>query len=249
MSMSQATDFAGKQISQISDYLEKHLKDWDEQGVPRPIAHTDQDHVFIAWPHSQFGRFSGQKNHIDSNFCELYEYLQNLNGRLFVIVCGLWLKVVGSASIFVCDSKGDQGIDLLGILGNSSLRSLILAVQSKTSNHPITVGTILTEFGKFRGLTSTQRYQEYRRALKLENSIVGNSWNYLIVANQVFDNRARIVATKLGILLKSIHQIAFDLSSCYSQVEVGNEVDRIASVYAGRSMADLSVDFAKCINI
>ena len=128
-----ASEFANDQFDQMCEFLERHLRDWDSQGVPRPLAQTDQDHVFVAWPHEQFLRYSGLSERIDANFCELFEYIQSLNGRSFLVICALWLKCIGFRRILICDSGGDEGVDVLAVLEQGGLRSLIAVIQAKTA--------------------------------------------------------------------------------------------------------------------
>ena len=67
----------------MCDVIERHFGDWVAQGVPRPIAQTDQEHVFVAWPHDQFRRYSGlERKTIPSDLCvmvKVYEFSYNLH--------------------------------------------------------------------------------------------------------------------------------------------------------------------------
>ena len=222
-----SAEIANEQFGSLVDYLENHLVDWDAQGIPRPITRTDQEHVFLAWPHASFLRYSGLREAIDQNFCELFEYLQELDGKQFLIVCALWLKILGCRRIFICDSRGDEGVDVLGLLEEGALRSLVAVVQAKTASQPIGRGLVLAEYGKYKMLPHTEKYVQYRRALEVDSRIEGATWSYMILANQTFNWSARKVAARLGILLRSVHQITFLLAKRYAKLRIENEVDRL----------------------
>lgn len=222
-------EVANDQFGQLVESLERHMADWDAQGIPRPLTETDQDYIFLAWPHVQFLRYSGLTERIDDNFCELFGYIRTLDGKQFLVVCALWLKCVGFKKIFICDARGDEGVDVLGLLEEGGLRSLVAVVQAKTSKEPIGRGLVLTEYGKYQMLPHTERYIQYRRALELDSRVEGVSWSYMILANQSFNWGARTVASKLGILLRSVHQLSFLLAQRYSRAEVENAVNRLSS--------------------
>ena len=57
-----SAEIANRQFAALTDYLERQLSDWDAQGVPRPLTRTDQENVFLAWPHEQFLRYSDWRN-------------------------------------------------------------------------------------------------------------------------------------------------------------------------------------------
>ena len=132
-----SAEIANDQFVALTDYLERQLADWDAQGVPRPLTRTDQERIFLAWPHEHFRRYSGLDETIDENFCDLFDYVQVLNGRQFLVLCALWLKTLGFRKIYICDSRGDEGVDVLGLLEDGGLRSLVAVVQAKTSSEPI----------------------------------------------------------------------------------------------------------------
>ena len=234
-----STEVANEHFRLVTEQVERHLAEWDAQGIPRPLAPTDQEHIFVVWPHAQFLRYSGLTATIDGNFCDLFEYIRTLDGKEFLIICALWLKVLGFRKIFICDSRGDEGVDVLGILEAGGLSSLVAVVQAKTSNQLIGRGLVLSEYGKYMMLPHTEKYIQYRRALDIDARIEGATWSYMILANHSFNWGARRVASKLGILLRSVHQITFSLANRYSKEQIEREVTRLA-----RSIrADLSLNF------
>ena len=244
-----AADFVEEHFVQLCEVIETHFCDWDAQGIPRPIAQTDQDHVFVAWPHDQFRRFSGLQEIIDGNFCEVFDFVKGVDGRAFLVICALWLKGMDFREIYICDGRGDEGVDLLGMLNQGGLRSLIAVIQAKTSNRTVTRGTVVSEYGKYKSLIHTPKYMEYRRALGIDGSIQGGTWAYVIMANQSFNETARVAARNLGVLLRSVHQISFDISKKYTKSQIAAEVDRIVNLEEGAPKADLTVNFCRQLKI
>ena len=244
-----ATDYVTEHFTKLCDVIERHLLDWDAQGIPRPIAQTDQDHIFVAWPHSQFRRYSGLSEIIDGNFCEVFDFVKGVDGRAFLVICALWLKCMEFREIYVCDGRGDEGVDLLGMLNQGGLRSLIAVVQAKTSNNTVNRGTVLSEYGKYKSLFHTPKYLEYRRALGIDGSIQGGTWMYVIMANHSFSGSARIAARTLGVLLRSVHQISFEIAKKYTKAQIAVEVDRIVNAEEGAPRADLTVNFYRQLEI
>lgn len=237
-------ELSNDQFGQLCDFVERHLTDWDAQGIPRPLAQGDQDHIYVAWPHDQFARYSGLSERIDQNFCEVFEYIQSLDGKEFLVICALWLKCIGFNKVFVCDGRGDEGVDMLGLLEQGGLRSLVAVVQAKTSNSPIGRGLLLSEYGKYQMLSHTTKYIEYRRALDLDNRIEGVSWSYMLLSNQTFDFSARRDSSRLGILLRSIHQLTYFLAQDYTKEQIKAEVDRLSP-----PRADLTANFCSKLSI
>ena len=240
-----SAEFASEHFRLLTEQIEHHLGEWDAQGIPRPLTPTDQEHIFLVWPHAKFLRYSGLTATIDGNFCDLFEYFRALDGKEFLIVCALWLKVLGFRKIFICDSRGDEGVDVLGILESGGLSSLVAVVQAKTSNQPIGRGLVLSEYGKYMMLPHTEKYIQYRRALDIDARIEGATWSYMILANHSFNWGARKVASKLGILLRSVHQITFSLASRYSKEQIEKEVARLTKLIR----ADLSTNFYGSLRI
>ena len=244
-----ANELANDQFVQLCGTLERHLQDWDLQGVPRPLAQTDQDHIFVAWPHEEFCRHSGLSERINTNFCDIFEYTRSLTGNQFLVICALWLKCGGFNSIFICDSVGDEGVDVLGLLDGGELRSLVASVQAKTSSDPIGRGLVLAEYGKYMMLPHTEKYVEYRRALGVDSRVEGVSWSFMVLGNNSFNSGARRVSNRLGILLRSIHQISYSLANNYTKADIKGEVDRLCGPRGDELKPDLTTNFLSKLQI
>ena len=240
-------EMASKHYNQISDRVESYLKDsWDHLGIPRPLVRGESDPVFVSWRHTGFLRYSGLPHAIDENFCDIFDYVRTSDPERFLLVCALWLKIAGFQRIYICDSRGDEGADLLGIIEGGPLRSVAVVVQAKTSNRPISRGDVLREFGKYRLLPHTNRFAEYRDALDLRERRDGLSWVYIIIANTNFDWRATHDSSMLGVLLRSIPQVAYHLASHCSRRELVDEIERL---FPSLKRPNLSLDYSKALSI
>ena len=246
MSEIEATEKADRQIHGVRRSLDRYLEDWEAQGVPRPIvADTEQEHIFVVWPHAEFERFSGRDEGIDRNFCEIYRYLQGMDGRRFLIVCALWLKCLGFGTTFICDGRQDEGVDLLARLEKGGLRALSVVVQSKTSKGRLGRGTVVSEYCKFLALPNSGKNRTYRELLRVESSRDGAALVYLLLTNSEFDAAAQDAARKLGFLVRSNAQLSFVIGKRCSKEQVEQEVNRLQ----GRIGVDLGTNFAQLIRI
>ena len=92
---------------------------------------------------------------------------------------------------------------------------------------------------------NTDKYFSYRKALRVDGRADGTSWNYMIFTNHVFDPTAQKTASRLGVLLRSVHQTAFVLAKRYSTSAVKAEVDKLVNL----AVADLGSNFCDRISI
>lgn len=241
----QSEEMAGNQIDHLCRSLEQHLSYWDAQGIPHPFTQTDQKNIFLTWRHAQFYKYSGLSQTIDANFCEIFEYIQSLDGSQFLVVCALWLKCAGFHKIYICDARGDKGVDILGLLEEGALRSLVMVIQAKTSKEPITQGQVFNEYRKYLMLPDTSKYIQYRRALEMDTRVDGSSWTYTILANNSFNYHAQKTSRECGILLRSIHQITFLLTGKYTKNQIEKEVMHLSPSVR----ADLESNFYSKLSI
>lgn len=151
---------------------------------------------------------------------------------------------VSFRKMYICDSRGDEGVDLLALLEQGGLRSQVAVVQAKTSIAAICRGLVLTEYGKYQMMPNAEKYIQNRRALDLDNPIEGSSWSYMLLSNPPFDFNARKVSCCLGILLRFIHQITVFLAKKHTKDQIEGEVDRLSP-----PRADLSSNFFTKLSI
>lgn len=211
----QAEEKASDWQTQLSIVLSKRTHDWQALGIPPPIVpNPDTPQVGITWSHPKYLEITGLEP-IDSNFCEILNWLESLNGQDFLFPCAAFLKIIGATDIRITDGKGDEGIDLIGRITNGPTKSVVFWGQSKTKQStPSTISrdTVLIDYSKYIGLPNTEIYRKYRKALGLDDSVDGLSPSYIFFTNSDFAFGARKSANDLGILLRCRRQIAFWLS-------------------------------------
>ena len=234
-----AHEQASLDVIKVLEVLEAKLADWDAQGVPRPLIRVEDRHTFISWLHKEYLRYSGAPRGLDVDYCKLLSFVQGTDSRQFLVVCALWLKCLGVREIRVVDAKGDGGVDLLAVVADGPLRSLIVAVQAKTSTGTLDRSMVFEEFGKFSMLPQTKMYSVYRSVLSLDEAQDGAPWCYGIFTNSGFDSGARAAAGSLGIMLRSGRQIAYNLRKCHSAASVVAEVERLTPHLRGNPRVDL----------
>ena len=232
-----ASEVAEEELIRLVRAIETRMREWDEQGVPRPLHATDQEAVFVTWAHGSFVRYAGHMT-IDRNYCEILQYVRTAGPKRFVILSALWLRCLGCRRILVSDGPHDGGVDVLGVIGSGGLRSLAVFVQSKTSSSKVNRDTIAKEHSTFSALAvpTNHRFAAYRKALNIETHEDGTATVYLVLSNNSFDGGARKMARTLGLLLRSPQQIAQLLSRRYSL----RRIEEIVEVVAPSVRADLT---------
>ena len=170
------------------------------------------------------------------------QWLGTLTPRGFLLPCVLFLKTLGASRVFVTDGPNDEGVDIIGRIGEGALQSTTLFCQVKTQNAHVGREQLLTEYGKYLALPHTKKYQRYREALGLDQSVDGSSYLYVFMTNQGFAIPSRQIARSLGILLRSRIQIAHWLSQHMTVAELV-DVQRVIGVEpvadVTRNLADL----------
>ena len=209
-----ADELAEKWRHNLLDQVEHTLTTrWDSLGIPRPIAFLEESNdTLVTWTHPKFSELSGF-DPLTENYFAIVEWLCALNPEEFLIPCACLLALLGAEFIFITEGSGDKGIDCIGRIDHGLFRSLCFFVQAKKSNSIIAREVVLIEFGKYQMLPCTDRYKTYLEKLKIGNSSDGMAIIYMIATNNEFHPSARIVASSLGILLRSRTQLAHMLSS------------------------------------
>ena len=225
-----AVEIAEGELQALTKTLDRYMADWEEQGIPRPICETDQDDVFLTWSHKKFQAYSGLTESLDRNYCEVLQYLGDADPKQFLVLCGLWLRCVGCRTILVCDGPNDGGVDLLGVIPDGGLRSIVLVIQAKTSRHNIDAKTVLSDFNKYEWhrTQNTATFSRYRNALRVDDRIDGTAWVYLVLSNSAFGRGAQKIARSTGFLLRSARQMALVLRQQYTRETAEGVVDKLS---------------------
>ena len=208
-----ADELAEKWRLNLERQIEQTLSQyWDTLGIPRPIAFSDNNDTLITWTHPRFIELSG----IDpptKDYFSIVGWLESLTSKEFLFPCAYLLALLGAERIYITEGPRDEGIDCIGRINDGFLRSICFFVQAKTSNSMVSRDVVLMEYGKYKMLPISSRYNNYLNDLKITNSSDGMAIVYLIATNNEFRPSARSVASNLGILLRSKSQLAYMLSS------------------------------------
>lgn len=210
--------------------------EWISLGIPSPFEATDRSETYVTWKHANYESITGRMP-ISRNFASIYQWLSEQSDRELLFVCACYLKLIGASVVFVTDKPGDGGIDVIGKAGTGPLQSSCFFVQAKSSKAVITREVVLTEFGKFLACKSTDMFSLYRDALGMRRSTDGSLMNFIFITNSEFHESARIVATDLGILLRSRRQLAHWFAQHITSDQLKNAREAISN--------DLKADLCK----
>ena len=241
---------AEEEAEKQSDLVRRRLDDARDQwlgiGLPAPIAYADNDDVLLTWKHARYREITGHEP-LSTEFVETHEWLTSLKQREFLLPCAAFLKIIGCDSIFITDGPRDEGIDCIGKIANGPLRSILIFVQSKTSEavKRLSKEVLYQEYGKYATLPTTDKYREYQRALNVEESRDGSARIYFVMSNGEFTKEAQVVAGRLGVLLRSVRQLAYFLS-IHSTPQ---QLKRLQSEITMPRGPDLSANFASEIHL
>jgi len=159
----------------LRNRVEERLQDWEALGLPRPMDVTEDGKTFVTWKHPKYKTLTG-RNPVPLTFPGIYEWIGEQGEADFLFVCACTLRIIGANPILVTDTSGDGGIDLLGRLAVGPMRSVIIAVQAKSSKALISRDVVLAEYGKYMALRATKKYEEYRRAIGGDSTRDGVGW-------------------------------------------------------------------------
>ena len=238
-----AHENAERWFETLRDKLNAELYSWTRRGIPRPASIATDQRTLITWKHPDYEDLTGLPP-LGSAFFEILDWLGTLSPREFLIPSAVFLAHLGANRVYITDSSGDEGIDLIGVIEDGPLKSTGLFVQAKTTSNPagISRDSVLLEYAKYMSLPQTEKYREYIRALGIDSTIDGSTLIYVIAANARFNNPAREVAARLSILLRSHIQLARYVQLRYKTMDGVREMH---SRLASRLKTDLVTNIAR----
>lgn len=245
-----ASEETQKQEDLILRHLDDELKEWQALGVPTLVDYVESNkNILVTWRHSNFQqRYIGHKHYESASFVSVYNWLVSLQERDFLFACALFLKILKCDPIFVTDGVGDEGVDCIGRVAEGPFRSLLVYVQSKTTrntNKLFSLNVLRQEYGKYSALKRSEKYLEYRKKLLDPDCRDGAGEVYVFFANTEFNSEAKMAASNLGIILRSIRQMAFFLSLAYDIEDIRNAFEN----FSVPSEPDLDKNLSKEISI
>ncbi len=241
-----ADEEAERQSSLLHRQLHDACNEWIDIGLPAPIGYADNPDVVLTRKHARYREITGYEP-LSLSFIETYHWLSSLGPREFLLPCAVFLKIIGCDPILLTDGPRDEGIDCIGKIADGPMRSIVIFVQAKTTTRPhsLTKNVLYVEYGKYAMLPKRPKYREYLRALNVEKSRDGSADVYFFVTNGEFRNDTQDVARQLGILLRSVRQLAHFLS-IHSTPE---QLREMQSEIALPSRPDLDTNMASRIRL
>lgn len=206
-----AEEYAEKNISLVLQQILKVCDQWESLGIPRPLDVVDQNGSIITWRHPKFEQISGRKKLPDS-FCDIWAWVRKCRDREFLFCCAAYLFLLGCSRIFVTDTSGDGGIDLIGVQETDPFRGMCFLIQAKTALSEVGREALFSDYTKYILLRHTAKWDEYRRALGVDKTSDGVGIIYIFASNQEFNPAIVQAARDLPIMLRSGRQIAHSLS-------------------------------------
>ena len=206
-----AEEIAEMSIGVVIEKVLKVCDEWEALGIPRPLHITDQSGTIITWKHPKYLTISGRQP-LPEHFCEVWQWVKNCQERAFLFCCAAYLFELGCSRIFVTDTRGDGGLDLIGIHEQPPLRGVCFLMQAKTAAGKIAKESLFGEYTKFLLLRHHKKWDEYQKALGIDKAADGVGLVYIFTSNQEFDPAVIQAARDLPIMLRSGKQIAHCLS-------------------------------------
>lgn len=205
----------------LIDRITRELVHWEKVGTSRPAWFAEDGQTLLTWSHPRFVERTGFPS-ANLLYFEALEWIRALNGKAFLIPCAVFLRSMGADPIYITDGPGDEGIDLIGMVNGGALHSTTVFVQAKSGGGPMSRDAMLLEYGKYKHLFRTTKYNEYRRALPENPS--GRSFVYAIAARAGFLHAAQEIGARLGILLRSDIQLAQYVEDRYQTISTVHDM-------------------------
>ena len=174
-----ADEFVETNLSFLIGEIQKTSEDWSALGVPSPIYITDQYGRIVTWSNPRFEEITG-KQKIGDSFCGTWSLVRNSYERDFLFFCVAYLACLGCRKIFVTDTSGDCGIDVIGSSESGALRGLVLLIQAKTSQNNLSKDALFKDYTKYLLLRHEDRWNSYLDALELAQSKDGIGVVYML---------------------------------------------------------------------
>ena len=207
-----AEEYAEKNIGLLLNNIQVVCEQWDALGIPRPLEVTDQSGSIITWRHPKFEGISGRRK-LSENFCDVWRWVKECRDRDFLLCCAAYLHLLGCSRIYITDTSGDGGIDLIGIYEIEPLRGVCFLVQAKTALNEVAKESLFSDYTKYLLLRRNVKWNEYEKALGIDRTADGVGIVYMFASNLEFNPPIVQAARDLPIMLRSGRQIAYALST------------------------------------
>ena len=206
-----ADEYAEKNINLILTKILTVCGEWESLGIPCPLHVADQNGAIITWKHPKFGTISGRDT-LPEHFCDVWQWVKSRHEREFLFSCAAYLFLLGCSRIFITDTTGDAGLDLMGIHEKGPFKGLCFLVQAKTAQNEVSKETLFSDYTKFLLLRHTVKWHEYQKAAGIDKAADGIGLVYIFASNLEFSPAIMEAAKTLPIVLRSGRHLAYTLS-------------------------------------
>jgi hypothetical protein len=222
-------EFAENNLGFLIDLIQEKCNEWDKLDLKSPLHVVNQTSNLITWPHPKFTEISG-KTPLSSDYCAILQAIRNAKPREFLGYVACYLYAIGCTRIFITDTTGDGGIDLLGSFSNGNLRNICIFVQSKSSgpDSQLNKEVMLSDYSKFLLLRKLPKWSEYCKCMGVDSSISGMGSIFLFLSNSEFKFGLQDAASGLEIVLRSGRQIASALASLGAFCKLNRAIEALS---------------------
>jgi hypothetical protein len=223
-----AQNLAEKWKSDLLRKVQNYLDDWTIQRGHEPAApYAESVNELITWRNPRFEEITGRKP-IHDNFVEVAEWLRSMNGKDFLFAAALCLKELGSTEIYITDSPGDGGIDLIGFCKEGPLSAFFFLVQAKTGGGKgLSRDTVLQEYGKFKATMRSNESSQYNELFYRTAKVEGRALIYLFCTNMNATQASAQAARDLGIPVRPFRSLALSLCKFGTKSELSQRLVEI----------------------
>lgn len=221
----ESIEFAERNKNNLISQLRDLCSEWKELGLDMPLCVTN--HNIITWQHPSFQNYS-QHPPIGADFTKILAIIRNTDAKSFLGVVAIYLSAIGCKKIFITDTSGDGGIDLIASLGRGDLHQICFFVQAKTSTgNGAKKEALLTDYSKYLLIRRLKIWDRYIKACGLDKSISGISSVFIFSTNAEFRPGIRESALGLEVMLRSGRQIANSTSKVYTSGQVQHILEQL----------------------
>ncbi|PWU19859.1 MAG: hypothetical protein C5B50_05365 [Verrucomicrobia bacterium] len=206
-----ADEYAEKNIDLILTKILIVCGEWESLGIPCPLHVTDQHGAIVTWKHPKFGTISGRAT-LPQHYCDVWQWVRSCYEREFLFCCATYLFLLGCTRIFITDTSGDAGLDLIGIHEKGPFKGVCFLVQAKTAQNEVSKETLFSDYTKFLLLRHSLKWHDYQKAVGIDKAADGIGLVYIFASNLEFNPAIVEAAKNLPIVLRSGRHLAYTLS-------------------------------------
>lgn len=221
----QSEEFAEKNIGRVLSEISEVSKEWQALGIPLPFFIKDQSGSIISWTHPKFEEIS-RREKISDEFYDVWNWVKEFDEKRLLFLNSVFLYSIGCEKIFITDSPGDCGVDILGCINKGPFKGVTFLVQAKSAQSKVNKESLFSDYTKYLLLQRQGQWEKYLNAIDGEHSHDGIGIIFVFTSNLEFTENIKKAAMDLPIMLRSGKQLAYalapyglsNLQSAYSRI-------------------------------